>query len=102
MSAAAHQERLMTVIRGPHMSEKSTQVGEKDNQIVFRVRRDATKAEIRAAVEVMFEVEVDRVTVVNQKGKQKRFGSTIGKRSDWKKAYVCLADGHNIDFLGAE
>lgn len=95
-------ERLMTVLIGPHMSEKSTRVGEKDNQVVFRVRRDASKAEIRAAVEMMFEKKVDRVTVVNQKGKQKRFGRTNGKRSDWKKAYVCLAEGQNIDFLGNE
>ena len=95
-------ERIMTVLLGPHLSEKSTRVGEKHNQTVFRVRRDATKAEIRAAVEFMFEVEVDRVTVVNTKGKQKRFGRTMGKRSDWKKAYVSLSEGHNIDFLGAE
>jgi len=95
-------ERLMTVLLGPHMSEKSTRVGEKHNQIVFRVRPDATKAEIRSAVELMFEVEVDQVTVINQRGKQKRHGRTSGKRSNWKKAYVCLSEGHNIDFLGAE
>ena len=95
-------ERLMTVLLGPHMSEKATRVGDKDNQIVFRVLPDSTKAEIRAAVELMFEVEVDRVTVVNQKGKEKRHGRTMGRRSDWKKAYVCLAEGHNIDFLGAD
>ena len=95
-------ERLMTVLIGPHLSEKSTRVGEKHNQVVFRVRRDATKAEIRAAVEAMFEVEVDRVQVVNQQGKQKRFGRTMGKRVDWKKAYVSLAEGHNLDFLGVD
>ena len=95
-------ERLMTVLLGPHMSEKATRVGDKDNQIVFRVLPDSTKAEIRAAVELMFEVEVDRVTVVNQKGKEKRHGRAMGRRSDWKKAYVCLAEGHNIDFLGAD
>ena len=95
-------ERLMTVLLGPHLSEKSTRLGEKHNQVVFRVRRDATKAEIRAAVEAMFEVEVDRVQVVNQQGKRKRFGVTRGKRSDWKKAYVSLAEGHDLDFLGID
>lgn len=95
-------ERLMTILIGPHMSEKSTRVGEKDNQVVFRVRNDSTKAEIRDAIKLMFEVEVDRVTVVNQKGKEKRHGKTTGRRSDWKKAYVSLSEGHSIDFLGAE
>ena len=95
-------ERLMTVLIGPHLSEKSTRVGEKHNQVVFRVRRDATKAEIRAAVESLFEVEVDRVQVVNQQGKIKRFGRTMGRRAAWKKAYVSLAEGHNLDFLGVD
>lgn len=95
-------ERLLTVLLGPHLSEKSTRLGEKHNQIVFRVRPDATKAEIRAAVETLFEVVVDRVQVVNQQGKKKRFGRTMGKRADWKKAYVSLAEGHDIDFLGID
>jgi large subunit ribosomal protein L23 len=97
-----NQERLMTVLLGPHISEKSTVLAEKHNQIVFKVRRDASKAEIRAAVELMFEVKVDGVQVINQKGKSKRFGRYMGKRSDWKKAYVRLAEGHDIDFIGAE
>jgi large subunit ribosomal protein L23 len=97
-----NQERLMTVLLGPHISEKSTVLAEKLNQIVFKVRRDASKAEIRAAVELMFEVKVDGVQVINQKGKSKRFGRYMGKRSDWKKAYVRLAEGHDIDFIGAE
>ncbi len=102
MSAAAHQERLMTVIRGPHMSEKSHMAVE-NNQIVLKVRTDATKAEIRQAVELLFEVEVDNVTVVNVKGKNKRFGMTRGRRKDWKKAYVRLAEGTDIDtLLGTE
>ncbi len=96
------RERSMTVLLGPHVSEKSTIVGEKNNQIVFKVRRDANKAEIRSAVEMMFEVKVDSVQVVNVSGKSKRFGRTKGKRSDWKKAYVTLAEGSDIDFLGAE
>jgi len=97
-----NQERLMAVLLGPHVSEKGTVLAEKHNQIVFKVRRDASKAEIRAAVELMFEVKVDGVQVINQKGKSKRFGRFMGKRSDWKKAYVRLAEGHDIDFIGAE
>jgi large subunit ribosomal protein L23 len=102
MSSAAHQERLMTVLRGPHLSEKSAIAAEKDNQVVFKVRTDATKREIRQAVELLFEVSVANVTVVNVKGKTKRSGAGRGRRSDWKKAYVKLAEGSQIDFLGAE
>ena len=101
MSQAAHQERLMTVIRGPHLSEKS-HVAAENNQVVLKVRKDATKSEIRQAVELLFEVKVDDVTVINVKGKAKRFGMTRGQRSDWKKAYVRLAEGNALDFLGGE
>lgn len=102
MSIAAHQERLMTVIRGPHLSEKAHIASEK-NQVVLKVRKDATKAEIRQAVKLLFEVEVESVQVVNVRGKNKRFGMVRGSRSDWKKAYVKLADGSSLDaFLGAE
>ena len=101
MSQAAHQERLMTVIRGPHLSEKAHFAAEK-NQVVLKVRTDATKAEIRQAVELLFDVKVDGVQVVNYHGKNKRFGTTRGRRRDWKKAYVRLAEGSQIDFLGAE
>ena len=101
MSRASHQERLMTVIRGPHLSEKSHFAAE-HNQIVLKVRQDATKAEIRQAVELLFEVEVQNVTVLNVKGKAKRFGATRGQRSGWKKAYVRLAEGSQLDFLGGE
>jgi large subunit ribosomal protein L23 len=101
MSHASQQERLMTVIRGPHLSEKS-HISAENNQVVFRVRHDATKAEIRQAVELLFEVDVDKVTVVNVKGKVKRFGRTLGRRADWKKAYVKLAEGSQLDFLGGE
>ncbi len=96
------QERLMTVLVAPHVSEKSARVAERDNQIVFRVRRDATKPEIKAAVELMFEVKVDSVRVVNAAGKSKRFGGRVGRRSDFKKAYVSLVEGQTIDFVGAE
>jgi large subunit ribosomal protein L23 len=94
------KERLMTVLLAPHVSEKSARVAEIGNQVVFRVRRDATKPEIKAAVELMFEVKVDAVQVVNTAGKHKRFGGRPGKRADFKKAYVRLAPGQTIDFAG--
>ncbi len=96
------RERLMNVLLEPHVSEKATQAAEKANQVVFKVRRDATKGEVREAVEHLFEVKVVDVQVVNVKGKAKRFGALRGRRSDWKKAYVRLAEGQDIDFLGAE
>ena len=102
MSQALHQERLMTVIRGPHLSEKA-HIAAENNQVVFKVRTDATKAEIRKAVELLFEVEVDQVQVVNCRGKNKRFGRTQGRRADWKKAYVKLAEGSSLEgVLGTE
>ena len=101
MSQSA-RERLLTVIRGPHLSEKSHFAAERD-QIVLKVRRDATKAEIRQAVELLFEgVKVGDVNVVNVKGKSRRFGMVRGRRSDWKKAYVRLSEGNALDFLGGE
>jgi large subunit ribosomal protein L23 len=102
MSVTQHQERLMSVLYTPHLSEKSTIVAEQSNQIVFKVRTDATKAEIRQAVELLFEVKVDDVTVMNCRGKIKRHGGTSGRRAAWKKAYVKLAPGSQIDFLGAD
>jgi len=101
MSSAAHQERILTVLEGPHLSEKS-HIAAEINQIVFKVRTDATKREIKAAVELLFEVSVDSVQVMNYQGKQKRHGSTRGRRASWKKAYVRLAEGSQIDFLGGE
>ncbi|MDA0706497.1 MAG: 50S ribosomal protein L23 [Proteobacteria bacterium] len=102
MSIAAHQERLMTVIRGPHVSEKSHRVAEV-NQVVLKVRTDATKKEIQQAVELLFEVKVKGVTVANVGGKAKRFGQTRGRRNDWKKAYVTLAEGSQVEtMLGTE
>jgi large subunit ribosomal protein L23 len=95
-------EKLMTVLIGPVVSEKSSRVADASNHFVFRVRRDATKPEIKAAVELMFEVKVDAVQVVNVRGKVKRFGARTGRRSDSKKAYVRLAAGQTIDFVGAE
>ncbi len=95
------KERLINVLIAPHVSEKSARLGE-IGQYVFRVRTDATKPEIRAAVEFMFSVKVDAVHVVNQMGKAKRFGQIKGRRSDWKKAYIRLAEGQAIEMAGAE
>jgi len=101
MSAARRQEKLMSVIQGPHLSEKAHIAAEK-NQVVFKVRKDATKQDIRDAVELLFEVKVEAVTVVNCKGKNKRFGAVRGRRNDWKKAYVRLSPDSELDFMGAE
>jgi large subunit ribosomal protein L23 len=90
------------VLLSPHVSEKSTRIGEGANQFVFRVLRDARKVEIKRAVEKMFNVEVAGVQVLNVKGKRKGFMRAAGKRSDWKKAYVRLKPGHDIDFVGSE
>jgi large subunit ribosomal protein L23 len=102
MMDSRQQERLMNVIYSPHLSEKSTIVGDAHNQIVFTVRPDATKSEVRKAVELLFDVKVDAVTVVNCRGKIKRHGMNWGRRVAWKKAYVRLAEGSQIDFLGTE
>jgi len=93
-------ERLHQVILAPVVSEKSTRAAEKGNQAVFKVQRDARKPEIKAAVEKLFNVKVEAVQTTNVKGKSKRFGRFEGRRSDWKKAYVTLAAGQEIDFLG--
>lgn len=92
-----NQERLMSVLIGPHVSEKSTTLLSEANQVVFKVRRDADKQEVRRAVEMMFEVEVENVTIANVRGKVKRFGASIGRRQNWKKAYVRLAPGQKIE-----
>ncbi|RBH38096.1 50S ribosomal protein L23, partial [Pseudomonas sp. MWU13-2860] len=87
-----NQERLLQVILAPIVSEKSTMIAEKNQQMAFRVAKDATKPEIKAAVEMLFNVKVEGVSTVNVKGKVKRFGRSIGRRSDWKKAYVSLVE----------
>ena len=91
------QERLMKVLLGPHVSEKTTVVADENNQFVFKVLPDATKAEIKQAVELLMEVQVDSVKTANVKGKSKRFAQIQGRRSNWKKAYVKLKDGQNLD-----
>ncbi len=102
MSKAARQERLMQVIVGPHISEKATALAEGARQIIFRVRPDANKTDVRQAVELLFDVKVERVAVARMPGKAKRFGLRTGQRRGWKKAFVKLAPGHDIDFMGAE
>lgn len=94
------EERLLKVLLAPHVSEKSTMAAEGNNAVVFKVLKDANKAEIKAAVEKLFEVEVSSVRTLNVKGKTKRHGQSFGKRSDWKKAYVVLKEGQDIDFVG--
>ena len=94
----AQQLRLMQVLLAPVISEKSTFVADKHNQVAFRVAQDATKPEIKAAVEFMFKVQVESVTVSNVRGKGKRFGRLAGRRHHWKKAYVSLKQGQEINF----
>lgn len=96
------KERMLSILLAPHVSEKSARATQDSNQVVFRVRRDASKPEIKAAVEMMFEVKVSGINVVNAIGKQKRFGQRLGWRSDFKKAYVRLAPGQTIEFAGNE
>ena len=91
------QERIFQILVSPHVSEKSAVLGDNANQAVFQVATDAKKAEIKAAVEQLFEVKVANVRTVNMKGTTKRQGQRLGKRSDWKKAYVSLEQGHEID-----
>ncbi len=95
------EERLLKVLRAPHISEKATNNAEKANTIVFKVALDANKVEIANAVEQLFEVKVDSVRTVVVKGKTKRRGAKMGRRSDWKKAYVTLEEGQELDFAGS-
>ena len=96
------QERLLQVLLAPVVSEKSTYVADKHEQVIFRVAPDASKPEIKAAVELLFKVQVDSVQVMNVKGKVKRFGRSLGRRRNWKKAYVCLKPGQEINFAAGE
>lgn len=96
--AAMKPERLYNVLMAPIVSEKSTMIADKNEQIAFRVRPDATKTEVKAAVETLFKVQVESVQILNQKGKQKRFGRFEGRRDNVRKAYVSLAPGQEINF----
>ena len=97
-----NQERLLQVLLMPHVSEKSSLLAESKHQHVFKVLPDATKGEIKQAVEELFKVKVSQVRVLNIKGKVKRFGQREGNRSDLRKAYVTLAAGQDIDFAGGK
>lgn len=97
-----NKDRLYKVLLAPRVTEKTSFLGDDSNQYVFQVAPDATKAEIRAAVEALFEVNVESVQTVNVKGKSKTFKLRPGKRSDWKKAYVRVQEGQTLDFLGGE
>ncbi len=102
-TATPSKERLMQIIRAPVVSEKSTLVGEKHNQVVFEVLSDATKPEIKAAVELMWadkKIEVTDVKVLNVRGKDKRFGRFVGRSKGWRKAYVSIKSGQEITFAG--
>lgn len=96
------ENRLLQVLLAPVVSEKATFAGEKNEQVVFRVVKDATKAEIKAAVELLFKVQVEGVQVLNVKGKTKRFGRFNGQRKGWKKAYISLVPGQDIDLSAAQ
>jgi large subunit ribosomal protein L23 len=93
-----NREQLMSVLIAPHVTEKSSLAMQNHNQYTFRVRRDATKTDIKKAVELMFDVKVAGVQVVNEPGKSRRFGQHAGRTQDWKKAYVSLAEGQSIDY----
>jgi large subunit ribosomal protein L23 len=95
-----NQERMMRVLLRPIVSEKSTNLADSSRQFAFQVLRDASKPEIRQAVEKLFNVQVEEVRVSNVKGKAKRFGAMQGRRKDWKKAYVRLKEGFDIEFAG--
>ena len=97
-----NQERVFKVLLGPHVTEKSAMPAGAATQVVFKVATDATKLEVKKAVEQLFDVQVDDVRVVNVKGKTRRTKNGMGRRSDWKKAYVRLAEGQDIDFEVAE
>lgn len=96
------EEQLFHVIVAPHVSEKSARLADKHQQIVLQVRPDATKPAIKQAVEKLFNVQVESVTVTNVKGKRKQTGRSAGRRQDWKKAYVRLKAGQDINFLGQQ
>jgi large subunit ribosomal protein L23 len=93
-----NREQLMSVLIAPHVTEKTSLAMQNHNQYTFRVRRDASKTDIRKAIELMFDVKVAGVQVVNEPGKMRRFGRTSGRTQDWKKAYVSLAAGQTIDY----
>lgn len=97
-----NQSRLMNILLAPIVSEKSSRLADAHRQFAFKVMKNASKPEVRKAVELMFDVKVDSVQISNMRGKVKAQGRTTGRRSDWKKAYVTLSEGHDIEFTGTE
>jgi large subunit ribosomal protein L23 len=97
-----NEERLLKILLGPHMSEKAAIAAEKRREYVFEVITDATKPEVKGAVELLFKTKVDRVRIINVKSKPRRFGKTVGKSKVWKKAYVTLEKGQEINFAGGQ
>lgn len=102
MSITKRNERLLTILRSPHISEKATMLADKQRHIIFKVERNATKAEVKEAVKKLFSVEVESVNMINVKGKQRRFRERTGQCVSWKKAIVRLVAGQDINFLGKE
>ncbi len=100
--SALKEERLLKILLAPQISEKATFIADKNEQVVFRVASDATKPEVKAAVESLFKVEVEAVQIANIKGKVKRFGRAMGQRKGWKKAFVSLKPGQEINFAAGE
>lgn len=102
LTALNNRKRLLQILLKPHLSEKSTVIAEQHRQFVFKVVPTANKQEIKKAVEMLFNVKVESVRVCNVKSKVRRFKQILGSRKGWKKAYVALHDGHDIDFVGAK
>ena len=96
-----NEERMLSIVLAPHMSEKAAIGTEKRRAYVFQVRQDANKSEVKEAIEYLFNTKVDKVRVLNVKSKPRRFGNIIGKKKGWKKAYVTLLEGQNIDMAGS-
>jgi len=96
--SASNQNRLLKILLAPQISEKATFIADKNEQVIFRVATDASKPEVKAAVELLFKVEVKSVQISNVTGKEKRFGKLMGRRQGWKKAFVCLKPGQEINF----
>ncbi len=97
-----NEERLLKVIIAPHISEKGTMLADKFRQFIFKIENNATKIEVKKAIEFLFKVEVDSVQICNVKGKKKIFKQVPGRRKNWKKAYVTLKEGYDLEFIGAE
>jgi large subunit ribosomal protein L23 len=99
-SVLSNIDKSLQTILAPQITEKATMIADKNNQVAFKVKKSATKVDVKTAIETMFKVEVTAVNILNMSGKTKRSGRTIGKRNDWKKAYVCIKSGQEINLTG--